>query len=127
FNTAIAINSDNIETISARGTYFLLGEQLEKAKNDFLTITRKDRQHSNSFFNLGLIYLEQDSIAKANQMFNITLQTNPIFMKAYYYRGYSHELLGRNKLALSDYQQVARHDPDYKDVSDRISRLNPDG
>jgi len=125
FNTAVSIDPENLSTVAARGTYYLQNNELEKAKKDFLFVTKKDIQNSNSFFNLGLVYIEQDSIGKANNMFDITLKTNPLYMKAYYYRGLTYELLGENKKAYADFQQLARHDPEYRDVADKLARLKP--
>lgn len=127
YNSAIAISPDNLETLSARGTYFLKNNYLKKAKQDFQAIVKKDRQHSNSFFNLGLIFIEQDSIQKAHDMFNITIETNPLYLKAYFYRGVTYELLGNPTKAYADYLQVNRHDPDYRDVAERVARLQPAG
>ena len=127
FNSAIAISPDNLETLSARGTYYLKNNLLSKAKKDFEAIVKKDRQHSNSFFNLGLIFMEQDSVQKAHDMFNITIETNPLYLKAYFYRGVTYELLGNPTKAYADYIQVNRHDPDYRDVAERVARLKPAG
>lgn len=126
FNSAVAIDPENIKSQSARGSYFLRTGSLEKAKADFNAIIKKDIQNSSSFYNLGLVYLEQDSIKLANEKFNIAIETNPLFMKAYYYRGVTHEALGRPDRALADYKQLSRHDPSYRDVADRIAKLSPE-
>ncbi len=123
FNTALNIQPDDPDVIFSRGSYHYSKSNLEKAKADFLSVTRIDKQNSPAFFNIGLIYLEQDSIPKANQFFDFAVKTNPVYVMAYYYRGVCAEIMNNKSAALSDYKQVLTFDPDFKDTAERLEKL----
>jgi len=123
FNSALNIDPENSELSFVRGNYFYQLGQIVKAKKDYLEVTRLDKQNSPAFFNLGLIFLEQDSIAKANQFFDFAVKTNPVYVIAYYYRGVCAEIAGNKAAAISDFKQVLQFDPDFKDTAERLKKL----
>jgi len=127
FNSALNIDPENSDLNFTRGNYFYRLGKIKEAKKDFMKVTRLDKQNSPAFFNIGLIYLEQDSIAKANQFFDFAVKTNPVYVVAYYYRGVSAEIAGNKEAAISDFKQVLQFEPDFKDTEERLEKLRNSG
>ena len=73
---------------------------------------------------MGIIYLELDSLSKARDNFDIAIKTDPLFVKAYYYRGHCSELEGNTRAALADYRQANGMSPDYKEAKEALERLD---
>ena len=123
FNSALNIDPENAELSFVRGNYFYQLGKIDRAKKDYMKVTQLDKQNSPAFFNIGLIYLEQDSIAKANQFFDFAVKTNPVYIVAYYYRGICAEIAGNKSAAISDFKQVLQFQSDFKDTEERLEKL----
>jgi tetratricopeptide (TPR) repeat protein len=63
-------------------------------------------------------------LSKAYDHFDIAIKTDPLFVKAYYYRGLCSELQGNIEAALADYKQANGMSPDYKEAKEALERLN---
>ncbi len=127
YNSALNIDPENSELSFVRGNYFYQLGKIVKAKKDYMKVTQLDKQNSPAFFNIGLIYLEQDSIAKANQFFDFAVKTNPVYVIAYYYRGVCAEIAGNKTAAISDFKQVLQFDSEFKDTAERLEKLQNAG
>ncbi|MDG1716012.1 MAG: hypothetical protein P8H42_00125, partial [Saprospiraceae bacterium] len=73
-----------------------------------------DKNYLKANLNSGLLYIEQDSLEKAYEQFNIITQNNPGNHVGYYYRGVVHELQGNLENALRDDQNSMNIKPDYE-------------
>ncbi|MBK6993469.1 MAG: hypothetical protein IPH31_00570 [Lewinellaceae bacterium] len=64
-----------------------------------------------------------DSFSKAYDNFNIATKVDPIFVKAYYYRGIASEEMGNLEGALADYKQASGMSPEYQEAQEAKARL----
>jgi tetratricopeptide (TPR) repeat protein len=125
FDNAIRIDSNNIEALHAKAYY------LSNKKNDlqgaiklYKKINTIDQQYEEGYFNLGLLYLDLDSLDKAYQSFDLAIKFNPTFVNAYYHRGVAAEMAGNLAQAKLDYKDVLRLDPDFAGAKVALERLN---
>jgi tetratricopeptide (TPR) repeat protein len=97
--------------------------QFDEAFAIYRNIIRRNPDYSNAFFDMGMIYLEMDSLNKAYSNFNLAAKTDPLFVKAYYFRGLTSELLGNIDAAKADYNQASRMAPSYPEPKEALERL----
>lgn len=83
----------------------------------------RNPDYSNAYFDPQVIYLELDSLDQAYSNFDIATKTDPLFVKAYYYRGLCSEMKGKKEAALADYKQANGMSPDYKEAKEALARL----
>lgn len=124
FNSALSIEPDNVEVLHAKADYLSDKGELEKAVEVYREMVRIDPQYEQSYFNMGLLYLDQDSIVKAYEQFDLLLGIAPLHIRGYYYRGLSTEFLGNLESARQDYEQALRLSPDYQDALLGLERIN---
>ncbi|HEV8550843.1 MAG TPA: tetratricopeptide repeat protein [Polyangiaceae bacterium] len=78
---------------------------------------------------IGLIYLEQNQLDRSAESYVKALsaqaKTVEQEMNLYYDLGTVYEMKGATKDALYYFQKIARRDPGYRDVSDRLNTLDP--
>ncbi len=124
FNSALSIDPENIEVLHAKADYYSDLGELENAVNTYREMVRADPQYEQSYFNMGLLYLDQDSIAKAFEQFNLLIEISPLHIRGYFYRGLSSEFMGNNEAAKRDYEQALRLSPDYQNALEGLERIN---
>ncbi len=112
-----------IISLHAKADYLRDQEQLEEAKALYQEINRLDRQYEEGYFNTGVIYFKQDSIEKAYEHFNMAVEVYPLYVKAYYFRGLTAELLGKMAQAKADYQHALNLMPDYTEAQQGLARV----
>lgn len=126
FDNAIEEAPGAIIPLHAKADFFRDQGKLEEAIALYKEINRLDRQYEEGYFNTGLIYFKQDSIEKAYEHFNMAVEVYPLYVKGYYYRGLTAELLGRSSQAKADYQQALNLAPDYLEAQQGLARLAKD-
>ena len=76
-----------------------------------------------------MIYLEQNQLDRAAEAYvralSASQKTVEQEMSLYYDLGNVYEMKGKNQDALYYFQKIARRDPGYRDVADRIAQLSP--
>jgi tetratricopeptide (TPR) repeat protein len=81
------------------------------------------------FAMIGLIYLEQNQLDRSAEAYikALSAQSKTVEqeMNLYYDLGTVYEMKGATKDALYYFQKIARRDPGYRDVADRINALDP--
>ena len=127
FENAVSIDPQNIIALHAQADYFSSQGQLQEAVDTYRKIVSIDPQYDPAHFNSGLIYLDMDSVARAEKMFDITLEVSPRHIRAYYYRGVAREMQGNNDAALRDYEQALDMAPDYQQALEGVERLKSAG
>jgi tetratricopeptide (TPR) repeat protein len=80
-------------------------------------------QYDKAYFNLGFIYIEQDSIDKAYRMFDYAIKVSPAYAEAYYYRGLCTLQKGNKEQAASDFRQALTLKPDYELAQRELNNL----
>ncbi len=125
FDNAIRVDSTSIEALHAKAYY--LGNQqddLEGALDLYKTINRIDPQYEEAYYNAGLLYLDLDNAAAAQQQFDLAIKMSPTHIRAYYYRGLTHEMLGDFGQAKSDFEQALRMAPEYEAAQEALGRIS---
>ena len=102
---------------------------LPDAVGEFETAARDSARECMCFAMIGMIYLEQNQLDRAAEAYVRALsaaqKTVEQEMSLYYDLGNVYEMKGKNQDALYYFQKIARRDPGYRDVSDRIVQLSP--
>ena len=127
FDNALDIDPNNITALHAKADFLAQQDDLSGAIALYRKINIIDSQYDEAYFNAGLLYMELDSIAKAYQQFDIAIGTNPLYIKAYFFRGYAAETLGRIQQAKSDYQQALNLAPNYELAKEGLNRVTQGG
>ena len=137
FDNAIHIDSSNVEAMYDKGKFFQdrgdaaydknnftrANDNYEKAKAVYHELIAQNPQYQYSYFNLGFIYVRQDSLDKAYRMFDYAIRVSPSYAEAYYYRGLV-SLEKRNKdQAKADFQQALTLKPDYQLAQKELNNL----
>jgi len=102
---------------------------LPDAVGEFETAGRDAARECMCFAMIGMIYLEQNQLDRAAEAYVRALsaaqKTVEQEMSLYYDLGNVYEMKGKNQDALYYFQKIARRDPGYRDVTDRIQHLSP--
>jgi tetratricopeptide (TPR) repeat protein len=123
FDNAIMIAPQNVEALHAKADYLQDQGDLTGAIELYKQIVMTDRQYEEAYFNAGLLYLDLDSLARAERQFDLAIQVNPTFTSAYYYRGVAAELQGNLAQAKADYEQTLRLAPDFQEAEAALRQL----
>jgi tetratricopeptide (TPR) repeat protein len=102
---------------------------LPDAVGEFETAARDTARECMCFAMIGMIYLEQNQLDRAAEAYVRALsamqKTVEQEMSLYYDLGNVYEMKGKSQDALYYFQKIARRDPGYRDVADRIAQLSP--
>ena len=123
FDTAIEVDPKNPLAIHAKADFYRNQNELEKAIALYKKTIVLDPQYEEGSYNAGLLYMELDSVREARKMFDLCIEVSPIFIPAYFYRGYASELLGDFAGAKNDYEQALNMAPDYKQAQEGLARV----
>lgn len=123
FDNVLRLDSTNLEAREFKGVFYKRRGEFEKAFEVYRDIVARNPDYSNAYFDMGMIYLEMDSLSKAYDNFNIAVKTDVLFVKAYYYRGLCAELQGNVDAALADYRQANGMSPDFPEAKEALERL----
>lgn len=123
FETAMRLDSNDIRAVHARADFVRDQGDLEEAIRLYRRTSSLDRQYVAGHFNAGLLLMEQEDWAAAEEEFNITIQNDPIHIRSYFFRGYAAELQGKLAEAKRDYQAAIRFAPDYELALQGLARL----
>ncbi|HEX6765590.1 MAG TPA: tetratricopeptide repeat protein, partial [Polyangiaceae bacterium] len=103
----------------------LLGEAIA----EFEAAARDPHRECMCFAMIGLIYLEQGDLERSSESYIKALaaqsKTVEQEMSLYYDLGTVYEMKSAKKEALYYFQKIARRDPGYRDIADRIAALSP--
>jgi len=123
FNSALSVDPGNIQVLHAKADYFSDLGRLEEAVDVYRDMVRIDPQYEQSYFNMGLLFLDQDSVLKAYEQFDLLLEVSPLHIRGYYFRGLSSEFMGNFGAAKSDYEQALKFSPDYQNALEGLERV----
>jgi tetratricopeptide (TPR) repeat protein len=123
FDNAIYEGRGSVIPLHAKADFLRDQGDLPGALELYQEINRLDRQYEEAYFNAGMIYLKQDSLDKAYELFNIAVGVYPLYVKAYYFRGLTAEMQGNAAQARADYQHALNLLPDYTDAQEGLARV----
>jgi tetratricopeptide (TPR) repeat protein len=91
---------------------------------------RDAQRECNCFAMIGMVYLEQGQLDRAAESYVRALsapnKSVEQEMNLYYDLGTVYEMKGKSQDALYYFQKIARRDPGYRDIAERISGLQPE-
>ncbi|MCE5252393.1 tetratricopeptide repeat protein, partial [bacterium] len=76
FNAVLRYRND-VDTYNRLGTVQLMMKEYGKAENSFITTLRIDSNNAQALHNLGIIYMNRNDFARAEQAFRAVYQLNP--------------------------------------------------
>ena len=122
-DNAYKVDSSDVFPVFARGVYFQNHKEYEQAKAEYKKCIRKNRRYVDAYFNLGYIFMQQDSLEKAYHFYDLAISQQPDNPSAYYDRGACSEMMKKLKEAVMDYRRAAALDTSYKSPKEALKRL----
>lgn len=136
FDNAIRLDSSKTEAWYAKAKYYQdngdaqsnknsvdAKKNYEEAKKTYRQLIVRNPQYEFAYFNLGFIYLQQDSVDKALRHFDIAIQVAPQYAEAYYYRGLCNLEKGDKEKAKSDFISATNLKADYEAAQSELDKL----
>lgn len=100
------------------------------AMHEFELAARDPIRECNCFAMIGMVHLEQNQLDRAAESYVRALaapnKTVEQEMNLYYDLGTVYEMKGKAQDALYYFQKIARRDPGYRDIAERIAGLQPE-
>ncbi len=126
---AYKIDSNDVFPIFARGVYYQNANDFTRAKEEYKKCIIRNTHYIDAYFNLGYIYMQQDSVEKAFRQYDIVVRLQPDNPTAYYDRGICNEMQKKLKEAVVDYRRALVLDTGYASPKAALKRLglNPNG
>ena len=123
FDNALRIDSTDLESREYKAVFYKLRGEFDQAFAIYRDIVVRNPDYSNAYFDMGAIYLELDSLQKSYDHFDLATKTDPLFVKAYFFRGHVSELMGNLEAARADYLQASKMSPNYPEPKAALERL----
>ena len=123
FDDAIRLDTTGSEAYYGKGKYYQDVKDDPMAKKVYRELVQKDPFNEHAFFNLGFIYLMEDSIKEAYKYFNFSIKVKPQYAEGYYYRGLCENLLGNKVQALGDIDEAIALKPDFEEAKETYNKL----
>jgi tetratricopeptide (TPR) repeat protein len=127
FDNALRVDSTDLQAREYKGAFYKRKGEFDKAFKIYRDIIIRNPDYANAYFDMGMMYLEMDSLPQAYTSFDIATKTDPIFVKAYYWRGKAAEEQGNFPAALADYRQAYGMSPRYEEAKQAKERLEKKG
>lgn len=124
FDNAIRMDSTNVDALHAKA-YFLSNKKndLEGAIALYKKINTIDLQYVEGYYNLGLLYLDMDSLQQAYDSFDRAVKFAPQFAEGYYHRGVAAEKMGNSQQAKADYENTLNLAPEFASAKAGLDRI----
>lgn len=123
YDGALQVEPENISVLHAKAFFLQNNNDIPAAQELYRKIISLDRNYMDAPLNSGILYLEQDSIQKAFEQFNILVENVPENPMGYFYRGICHEQSNRNEAAQEDFNNALRLDPNYERAARALKRV----
>lgn len=123
FDNALRVDSSFLQALEFKAAFLKRRGDFDAAFEIYRDLILRDPDYADAYFDMGMIYLEQDSFARAYDNFNIAIKVDPIFVKAYLYRGIASEKMGNLEAALKDFRQASGMSPEYQEAQEAKARL----
>jgi tetratricopeptide (TPR) repeat protein len=124
FDNALRLDSSSVSALHAKA-YFLSNKKndLSGAVALYKKINTLDPQYTDGYYNLGLLYLDMDSLDQAYRSFDLAVKVAPTYAEAYYHRGIVAEKKGDIAQAKADFDNVLRLDSNFASAQEAVRRL----
>jgi tetratricopeptide (TPR) repeat protein len=124
FNNALNINPKSTEAYYGLAMFYQENEQEKKAIDIYKNIIKLDPKDKRPYYNIGyinLVYLKKYDDAES--YFSEAIKNDPGYAEAYYNRGFSYELAGNKKNAISDYKKALELKTNYEKAIKALNRI----
>jgi tetratricopeptide (TPR) repeat protein len=123
FDNALRLDSTNTDLRIYKAMFYKQKGNYPKAFAAYKDIVNREPDNADAFYDMGIMYLELDSMDAAHKHFDLCVKRDPLFVKAYYYRGVASEEKGDKAAALADYTQANKMSPNLKEAQEALVRL----
>lgn len=123
FEAGLLVAPTNKVLLRAMAQYLARQGDFMGAKATYRALLALDPDDSDAYYDLGLLYMEEDSLRVAHQHFNFAIKTDPQFARAYFYLGFTKEQMLDTSEALFYYRQTKKLNPESRDATEAIARL----
>ena len=124
YNNALKSNQDNLFVYNGLGKYYMRQGQFKDAITAFREIIIRDMDAPETMYQIAECYLEMDSIDKAYLHFDMAIESDPLFVEAYYKRGYVALLKDDLKNARFNFEQALNIDDTYQPAIDALALVD---
>jgi tetratricopeptide (TPR) repeat protein len=124
YQNALRIDSTSMGAWDGIATFYHKSGKLKEAEETYKEMVVREPSRPDTYYDLGLLYLEQANLDKAMQHMQMTIDQDPLFFKAIYYRGHIFEQRGDLESARKDYDQASRMVTDYTEAKDALARVD---
>lgn len=116
YKERVRINPNSLEDRIVLGyTYYLKGDN-NRAVNEFKYVLNQDENYYDAYYNLGLVYLEEEKYNDALSMFNKTVQIAPRDYKGHAQMGVAYRNLKLYDEAIASLDEANRLAPANSDI-----------
>ncbi|MCB0668257.1 MAG: tetratricopeptide repeat protein [Saprospiraceae bacterium] len=123
FDAGLSISPENLLLLHAKAQYLARSNQPELAKAVYRKMLEISPYEEEPYYDLGLLYLDQDSLTQASTHFDLAIKIDPMFGRAYFYRGLTRELMGDQHAARRDYEQALQINSEDTDAVKALDRV----
>lgn len=123
FDNALRLDTANLQVMEYKAGFFLNRGEYVKASELYRKIILADPDYSNAYYDLGVMYLRQDSLEQAYKHFGMAVKTDPLYIRAYYMRGLAAERKGDLESALRDFTQASRMNANFEEAAEARARV----
>lgn len=122
-DAAINTNEGIEEAWYARGYYYQLAGNYEKAMADYQKTITINPYHTLAYYNAGYIYFSQKNWPLAIKHFELSMKVNDEFEKPVYMVGLTKEAEGKNQEAITFYKRTLQLNPNFELAKEGLKRL----
>ncbi|MBK9109379.1 MAG: tetratricopeptide repeat protein [Saprospiraceae bacterium] len=123
YDNAIKLDSLDPQVYHSKAYALLRLGKRQTAVNLFKKLAINFPSYEPGIYNLGLLYLESDSLSKAIEHFGICIQLKPTEPSSYFQRALAYIRKGDKNLAKTDLQNALRLNPDFEGAKQELSKL----
>jgi len=123
YNSAIMLAPDKPEMKHSKAFYLQNNGKVEEAKEMYRDVIISTPSYGLAFLNLGVLYLQQDSIDLAFEQFDILASREPTNPNAFFYRAQTHFIKGDMEAAKVDLQNTLRLNSEDKDAQGLLDEV----
>ncbi len=122
FQNAYEVDS-NVLGLYAQAMYYQNHRRWEDAKKKYKESISFNPSFSHPYYNMGYIYLKQDSLDLADEYFNLCLSVDQAFGQAYYQRGIIAKKKGDQRAAKTYFKQALVADSTLQEPKKELNKL----
>lgn len=123
-NNALRLKELSTEALYARGLLYQDLKKYKEAVADYRKIIEINAEYAPAYYNIGWINFQMEKYDLAVEAFNEAVIADPQFARAYYMRGLSHQGLGNNSDARTNYEACLKIDPNFKPAREMLDVLS---